>query len=64
MCAQGDQARLKPIPWIFRFQPFPRQEFGAEHMQRTLRELGLAPSGSLVLKKSETVQPGECSALA
>ena len=40
----------------FFLQPFPRQEFGESHMESTLRELQLIPTGSLVLKKIETPQ--------
>ncbi|XP_076472499.1 uncharacterized protein LOC143301929 [Babylonia areolata] len=36
-------------------QPFPRREFSAPEMNKTLQQLGLVPSGSLVLKKMDTV---------
>ncbi|KAK7494937.1 hypothetical protein BaRGS_00013816, partial [Batillaria attramentaria] len=34
-------------------QPFPRHEFSRDEMMKTLKELGLTPSGSLVLKKED-----------
>ena len=34
-------------------QPFPRREYSATEMNKTLEQLGLVPSGSLVLKKNE-----------
>ncbi|CAL1546933.1 unnamed protein product [Lymnaea stagnalis] len=37
-------------------QPFPRKEFSREEMRLTLKELGLVPSGSLVLKKKDVQQ--------
>ncbi|XP_059154215.1 uncharacterized protein LOC131939747 [Physella acuta] len=37
-------------------QPFPRREFLREEMNQTLTELGLVPSGSLVLKKKDVQQ--------
>ena len=46
------------LTYMLLLQPFPRQEFGAEHMSMSLRELKLAPSGSLVLRKSEA--PESC----
>ncbi len=37
-------------------QPFPRQEF-SEDMTKSLQELGLVPSGSLVVKKADKPAP-------
>jgi len=34
-------------------QPFPRVEYSDEQLQRSLRSLGLVPTGSLVVKKTE-----------
>uniref|UniRef100_A0A0B7A8P8 UBX domain-containing protein n=1 Tax=Arion vulgaris TaxID=1028688 RepID=A0A0B7A8P8_9EUPU len=39
-------------------QPFPRREFTKEEMNKSLQELGLVPSGSLVLKKKTVDQAG------
>ena len=41
------------IFFSFLSQPFPRREFSASEMNKTLEQLGLVPSGSLVLKKEE-----------
>jgi len=35
-------------------KPFPRKEFSEADMMQRLDELGLAPSGSLVVQKRET----------
>ncbi|XP_012944533.1 uncharacterized protein LOC101862702 [Aplysia californica] len=37
-------------------QPFPRREFSKPEMGQSLKELGLVPSGSLVLKKRDVNQ--------
>ncbi|KAK6166525.1 hypothetical protein SNE40_023190 [Patella caerulea] len=37
-------------------QPFPRQEFSKEDMKRTVEDLGLTPTGSLVLKPATVVE--------
>lgn len=38
-------------------QPFPRQEYSREDMFKTLEDLKLVPTGSLVLKKGESSPP-------
>lgn len=47
----GDAAMLTFFSFLS--QPFPRREFSASEMNKTLEQLGLVPSGSLVLKKEE-----------
>ncbi|XP_013390366.1 uncharacterized protein LOC106158809 isoform X2 [Lingula anatina] len=42
-------------------QPFPRREFTREDLTRSLSELGLTPTGSLVLKKMETASEDTAS---
>ncbi|XP_052805572.1 uncharacterized protein LOC128234963 [Mya arenaria] len=43
-------------------QPFPRREFTIEEMSRTLADLGLTPTGSLVIQKRQIhSQPTESS---
>lgn len=44
---------LTPIVAI---QPFPHREYGEDDMCKTVEELGLTPSGSLVLQKKEIKQ--------
>ena len=50
---------------MFYLQPFPRREYTEVDMDKTLQELGLTPSGSLVVQKKEIEQavsgnPGIC----
>ncbi|XP_052096054.1 uncharacterized protein LOC127731162 isoform X2 [Mytilus californianus] len=50
-----DNNKSRGVP-IVAIQPFPHKEYGENDMDRTLQELGLTPSGSLVVQKKEIKQ--------
>ena len=54
--SQDSSNLLRYLLPIFYLQPFPHREYGEDDMCKTVEELGLTPSGSLVLQKKEIKQ--------
>ncbi|KAL8602740.1 hypothetical protein ACOMHN_024302 [Nucella lapillus] len=54
-----DEAAAETEGYSGFMQPFPRREFNASDMNKTLQQLGFVPSGSLVLKKRDTAAATE-----
>ncbi|KAL5006751.1 hypothetical protein ScPMuIL_015557 [Solemya velum] len=48
--------RVTNIHSMVLIQPFPRREYSENDMKSTLADLGLSPSGSLVLQRKENIQ--------